>query len=134
MTESDIMLRWAETRDDLERDAPSMAEQEEVVLGIPRVSQTGRRNMLPFLMSVRLALFEKHEGMFYREVCKDFLFHFARDIPLKVWRVSVLHEHDIQRGHGWGRAWAARPPFDILPTFVVEQPWRPHNMAESEEN
>ena len=127
MDELAIMLKWAETRDELERDATSMAEQE-----FPGWASMGRRgNSFRYHETIRLALYNRDIP---EQISKDMLFRFARGIPRKVWRLSVLHEHDIQRGHGWGRARAARPPSDILPTFVVGQPWRPHNMAESEEN
>ena len=125
MDESAIMLKWAETRDDLDRYATANSEQE-----WPGWASMGAMgNRFCYHEIIRLALYNRDIP---ERISKDILFRFARDIPLKVWRVSVLHEHDIQRGHGWGRASDARPHFDIHPTFIVGHPWRPHNMSESE--
>ena len=123
MDESAIMLKWAETRDDLERDATANSEQE-----FPGWASMGKGNNFSYHETIRLAL----ESRAISEQLDNMLFRFARDIPLKVWRLSVLHEHDIRRNHEWGRASDARPHFDIHPTFIVGVPWRPHNMSELE--
>ena len=124
MDESAIMLKWAETRDDLERDATANSEQE-----FPGWASMGRANRFHYHETIRLALYNRDIP---EPISKDILFRFARDIPLKVWRLSVLHEHDIRRGHEWGRASDARPHFDTHPIVIVGVPWRPHNMSELE--